>query len=142
MADAGNLVERMLDLAGAGPGDVLIDLGCGDGRVAIAAARRGARALGVDIDAARIAEADATAQSAPLARFRREDLFQTRLDEATIVALYLLPHVNLLLRDRLLNELRPGSRVIGHAFPMPGWTPAAEEQWDGRTIYLWIVPPR
>lgn len=136
-------VERMLDLAGAGPGDVLIDLGCGDGRIVIAAARRGTRGLGIDIDAARIAEAEAAAETAgigALAQFRREDLFQTRLEEASIVSLYLLPHVNAMLRDRLCTELKPGSRVVGHAFPMRDWAPAAEAQVDGRYLYLWVVP--
>lgn len=137
------LVDRMLDLAAAGPGDFLIDLGCGDGRIVIAAARRGVRALGVDIDADRIAEAEAAAAAArlaPLAQFRREDLFLTRLEEASIVTLYLLSHVNAWLRDRLRAELKPGSRVVGHGFPMPDWRPAAETQLGGRCLYLWIVP--
>lgn len=137
------VVERMLDLAGPGPGDILIDLGCGDGRIAIAAARRGARALGVDIDRARIAEAEAAAAAAGVASratFRQQDLFATPLGEASIVSLYLLPLVNRLLRPRLRGELRPGSRIVGHAFPMPDWEPEAEEVVDGRRIFLWIVP--
>ncbi|HYI65126.1 MAG TPA: methyltransferase domain-containing protein [Allosphingosinicella sp.] len=137
------LVERMLDLSGLGPGELLIDLGCGDGRIPIAAARRGARALGVDIDSARIAEAEAAAARAGVAGravFRNEDLFATRLDEADVVTLYLLPLLNLLLRPRLVAELRPGSRVLSHDFPMPDWEAAAHDVLDGRRIFLWIVP--
>lgn len=136
-------VERMLDLAGAGPGDLLVDLGCGDGRIVIAAAKRGARGQGIDLDAERIAEAAASARASgvgALVEFRREDLFQTRLEAASIVSLYLLPHVNSWLRDRLLTELEPGSRVVGHAFPMRDWAPAAEARVDGRYLYLWVVP--
>jgi cyclopropane fatty-acyl-phospholipid synthase-like methyltransferase len=139
------LVEAMLDLASVGPGDRLIDLGCGDGRIVIAAATRGALALGIEIDPARIAEAKAAAAAAGVpatARFRREDLFETRLEDATVVALYLLPHVNAMLCARLRGELRPGSRVVGHAFPMPDWAPAAQARVDKRQLYLWVVPER
>lgn len=137
------VVAHMLDLAGAGPGDLLIDLGCGDGRICIAAARRGARALGIDIDAARIAEAGAAARAAgveALVRFRREDLFQTRLGEASIVALYTLPLVHELLGPRLQTELAPGSRVVAHAWPIAGWPADRTETLPGgRTIYLWTI---
>ena len=139
------LVEAMLDLAGVGPGDQLIDLGCGDGRIVIAAARRGARALGIDIDPERVAGAEAAAMAAGVvatARFRHEDLFATRLEDATVIALYLLPHVNAMLCARLRGELRPGSRVVGHAFPMRDWAPTAQERIDGRQLYLWLVPER
>jgi SAM-dependent methyltransferase len=137
------LVERMLDLAGLAPSDYLIDLGCGDGRIAIAAARRGARALGVDIDPARIAQAMLAARLAGLetrARFRRQDLFATPLWEASVIALYLLPRINLALRPRLLTELRPGARIVSHAFDMGDWRPEAEQRHDDRRILLWIVP--
>jgi SAM-dependent methyltransferase len=136
------LVERMLDLAGVGPGDHLIDLGCGDGRVVLAAARRGASALGVDIDSERIAEAEAAAREAGLEHlvgFRREDLFATRLDGASVVTLYLLPLPNRLLAGRLRAELAPGSRVLSHAFAMRDWEPRAHEIVDGRELYLWVV---
>lgn len=133
----------MLDLAGAGPGDLLIDLGCGDGRICIAAARRGARALGIDIDAARIAEAEAAAAGAGVAQlveFRREDLFETRLEAASIVALYAVPLVHNLLGPRLRTELAPGSRVVAHAWPIQGWPQdRVETLADGRTLYLWTV---
>jgi SAM-dependent methyltransferase len=137
------LVERMLDLARLAPSDYLIDLGCGDGRIAIAAARRGARALGVDIDPARIAQANLAARLAGLetrARFRRQDLFATPIGEASVIALYLLPRINLALRPRLLTELRPGARIVSHAFDMGDWRAEAEERHDERRILLWIVP--
>jgi SAM-dependent methyltransferase len=137
------LVQKMLDLAEVAASDYLIDLGCGDGRIAIAAAQRGARALGVDIDPQRIQEAAAAAQFAGVqtrALFRRQDLFRTPIYEANVIALYLLPRINLALRPRLLTELRPGSRIVSHAFHMGDWRPEAEEEMDGRHIFLWIVP--
>jgi SAM-dependent methyltransferase len=137
------LVEKMLDLARVTAADYLIDLGCGDGRIALAAARRGARALGVDIDPVRIQEAVAAARFAQMESrvvFRRQDLFRTPIYEANVIALYLLPRINLELRPRLLTELRPGSRVVSHAFHMGDWHPEAEDELDGRRIFLWIVP--
>jgi SAM-dependent methyltransferase len=137
------LVEKMLDLAQVMASDYLIDLGCGDGRIALAAARRGARALGVDIDPVRIQEAVNAARFAQMesrVAFRRQDLFRTPIYEATVIALYLLPRINLALRPRLLTELRPGSRIVSHAFNMGEWRPEAEEELDGRRIFLWIVP--
>ena len=136
------LVERMLDLAGVGPGDHLIDLGCGDGRIVIAAARRGASALGIDIDVERIAEAETAARSAGvahLANFRQEDLFATRLEDASVVTLYLLPGLNHLLATRLQTELAPGSRVLSHAFAIRGWAPRVHEIIDRRELMLWVV---
>jgi len=136
------LVERMLDLAEVGPGDHLIDLGCGDGRIVIAAARRGATALGVDIDADRIAEAEAAARTAGVervVRFRCEDLFATRIEAASVVTLYLLPFVHGLLGARLRTELAPGSRVLGHAFAIRDWAPRVHEIIDQREVFLWVV---
>jgi len=137
------LVQRMLDLAEVGASDYLIDLGCGDGRIAVAAARRGARALGVDLDPLRIQEAAAAARIAGVesrVRFRRQDLFRTPIFDASVVAVYLLPEINLRLRPRLLTELRPGARIVSHAFDMGDWRAEAEETLDGRRIFLWIVP--
>ncbi len=137
------LVEKMLDLAQVTATDYLIDLGCGDGRIALAAARRGARALGVDIDPVRIQEAVNAARFARMESqvvFRRQDLFRTPIYEASVIALYLLPRINLALRPRLLTELRPGSRVVSHAFHMGQWRADAREELDGRRILLWIVP--
>lgn len=136
------VVEAMLELAAVQPGERLLDLGCGDGRIVIAAARRGAEALGVDIDSGRIAEAEAAAMAAGLAeraRFRREDLFATPLGVADVITLYLLSHVNAWLRQRLVAEARPGTRIVSHAFPMRGWEPGAIRQLGHRTLYLWIA---
>lgn len=136
-------VERMLDMARVGPGDYLIDLGSGDGRIAVAAAQRGARALGVDVDPMRIAEAVAAARLAGVetrARFRRQDLFETPLREATVVTMYLLPRINLALRPRILTELRPGTRVLSHNFTMGEWAPDGEEEVGSSRVYFWIVP--
>lgn len=137
------VVEAMLDLADVRDDDLVFDLGSGDGRIAIAAARRGARALGVDIDQNRVTDATRNAQMAGLdtrVRFRRQDLFQTPLREASVITMYLLPAVNLRLRPRLLTELRPGTRIVSHAFGMDDWTPDASQVVDGRNIYLWVVP--
>lgn len=137
------VVEAMLDLAQLGDDDYLIDLGSGDGRIAIAAARRGARALGVDIDADRVAEAVLAAEMAQVetrALFRRQDLFATPIREASVIAIYLLPDINLRLRPRFLTELAPGTRIVSHAFTIGDWRPDAHEVVEGRNIYLWIVP--
>ncbi len=130
----------MLELAKVGSGDCLIDLGCGDGRIVIAAARRDARAIGVDIDSERIGEATAAAAAAGVsASFRRQDLFHVALAEASVVTLYLLGHVNNLVRDKLLEELRPGARVVSHAYAISGWEPCARQEVNRRMIYLWTV---
>lgn len=132
-------------MAQAGPGERLIDLGCGDGRIVIAAARRGAEALGVDIDAERIAEAEAAAREAgveDLATFRCEDLFETRLESASVITLYLLSHVNLLLAPRLRIEPRPGARIVSYCFPMGDWLPDKVEPIGYSQLGLWVVPPR
>jgi ribosomal protein L11 methylase PrmA len=136
------LVERMLDLAGVVPGDHLIDLGCGDGRIVIAAARRGATALGIDIDPVRIADSVAAAHAAgveDLVSFRCEDLFATRLEAASIVTLYLQPLPNNLLAARFRTELAPGSRVLSHGYAMRDWAPRVHETIDRRELYLWVV---
>ncbi|WP_207774749.1 class I SAM-dependent methyltransferase [Sphingosinicella sp. YJ22] len=138
-----SLVEQMLDLAGVTAEDYLVDLGCGDGRIAVAAGQRGARALGVDIEALRIQEAAAAARVAGVegrVRFRRQDLFATPIHEASVVAIYLLPDINLRLRPKLLTELPAGARVVSHAFDMGDWAADAEEVHDGRRIFLWHVP--
>lgn len=137
------MVDAMLDMADVGAGDYLIDLGSGDGRIVIAAARRGAQGLGVDIDPARVAEAVNAARFAGVegqAVFRRQDLFETPIREASVIAIYLLPDVNLRLRPRLLTELRPGTRIVSHAFAMGDWRPDGQRDVDGRNAYLWIVP--
>jgi hypothetical protein len=137
------VVDRMLEMAEVGPADYLIDLGSGDGRIPIAAARRGARALGVDIDPMRIEEAHGAALLAGVetrARFRRQDLFRTPIREASVVTMYLLPDINLQLRPRILTELRPGTRVLSHNFNMAEWRPDAEEEVGASRVFMWIVP--
>lgn len=140
------VVDAMLGLAGVRPDDFVVDLGSGDGRILIAAARSyGARGLGVDIDPARIAEANFNAREAGVAgrvAFRREDLFLTPLGEADVLTLYLTPEVNLRLRPRILAQMRAGTRVVSHDYDMGEW------RWDERrrvgaaTVYLWLVPAR
>jgi hypothetical protein len=137
------VVAAMLDMAGLGSDDYLIDLGSGDGRIAIMAAHRGARALGVDIDPARVEEAAMAARLAQVetrARFRRQDLFATPLGEANVITLYLLPEINLRLRPRLLTEARAGTRIVSHNFTLGDWRPDAEQAIDASRIYLWVVP--
>lgn len=139
------VVDAMMELADVKPGDVVYDLGCGDGRLVIAAARRGAaKAVGVDIDPDRIADARANARAAGVAdrvQFVLGDLFQLDISDADVVTLYLLPELNLRLRPRLL-ALRPGARVVSHAFDMGDWRPDLEQYVEGKTVYAWTVPER
>jgi SAM-dependent methyltransferase len=140
-------VDRMLDVARVRPGDVVYDLGCGDGRMVIAAAKKfGTRGVGVDLDPARIREAQANAQRAGVDRsitFKVADLFETDLREATVVMLYLLPQVNRRLKPKLFAELQPGARVVSHAFDMgPDWPPDQHVKFGNDDIYMWIMPPK
>ena len=140
------VVDAMLQLGKVGKGDVLYDLGSGDGRIPVTAAKRfGIRAVGIDIDPQRIAEANENAKKnkvAHLVQFRNEDMFRTDIREATVVTLYLLPDLNVKLRKRLLAELKPGSRIVSHQFDMGTWKPERKLDVNGRTIYLWTVPER
>src|SRR5438045_594376 len=121
------VVDKMLEIAKVGKGDVLYDLGSGDGRIPVTAAKRyGIRAVGIDIDPERIREANENAKKAGvtnLVRFRQEDLFKADFREATVVTLYLLPDLNVKLRPRLWSELKPGTRVVSHQFDMADWKP-------------------
>jgi SAM-dependent methyltransferase len=140
-------VEAMLALGEVKPGDVVYDLGSGDGRIPIEAARRfGVRGVGIDISAERIAEARANARAAGvtgLVRFRRQDLFTADFREASVVTLYLLPELNERLKPRLLGELRPGTRIVSHAWDMGDWVPEKTVPVaEGFSIYLWRVPER
>jgi ribosomal protein L11 methylase PrmA len=134
----------MLKMAKVRKGDVLYDLGSGDGRIAVTAAKRyGVRAVGIDIDPERIREATENARKAGVAdlvQFRREDLFKADFREATVVTLYLLPDLNLKLRPRLWQELKPGTRVVSHQFDMADWKPEKQLELNGRTIYFWTIP--
>jgi SAM-dependent methyltransferase len=138
------IVAEMLRLGGVKKGDVLYDLGCGDGRIVIAAAKEfGTRGVGIDIDPERIAEAEANARAAGVAglvTFRTEDLFETEIRKATVVTLYLWPWINLKLRPRLLAELRPGTRIVSHYHDMGDWPPEKQIEVEGHPIYLWTVP--
>jgi SAM-dependent methyltransferase len=139
------VVEAMLRLADVGPADVVYDLGCGDGRIVIAAARRGARGVGVDIDPERVREARANARAAGVedrVEIREADLFDTDVRDATVVMLFLQPDVNLRLRPRLLAQLRPGARIVSHWHDMGDWKPTAQVKVSGRNVYLWTVPFR
>ena len=139
------VVDEMLKLAGVHKGDVLYDLGSGDGRIPVTAAKRfGIRAVGIDIDPERIREAADNAKRAgvtALVEFRREDLFTADFSEASVVTLYLLPELNERLMPRLL-ELKPGTRIVSHQFDMGDWKPDKRLELDGRTIYLWRVPKK
>ena len=140
-----DVVDRMLDAAGLTTDDFVIDLGSGDGRIAIAAAKRGALALGVDIDPQRVQEAQENAKRAGLqdkVTFVRQNLFETKLSDATVVTMYLLTKVNLDLRPRILSELKPGTRVVSHAFQMGDWQPDAHSEVGNREVFMWIVPAR
>jgi SAM-dependent methyltransferase len=140
------IVAEMLRLGGVSKDDLVYDLGCGDGRVVIAAAKEyGARGVGVDIDPERIAEAETNAKAAGVAKqvtFRNEDLFETEVKQATVVTLYLWPWINLKLRPRLLEELRPGTRIVSHYHDMGDWPPEKQTEVEGHKIYLWTVPER
>lgn len=144
-------VEAMLKLAKVGKSDVVYDLGCGDGRIVIAAALKfGARGVGIDIDPKRIAEARANARKAGVegrVRFLEQDLFKADIREATVVTLFLLDHVNLRLRPKLLSELKPGTRVVSNTFDMGDWRADVERSLDdpeagyfSSHFYLWVIP--
>lgn len=136
-------VEMMLDMGQVEAGDRVIDLGSGDGRIAIAAAERGADVLGVDLDPDLVSEARANAEKAGVAErveFRQEDLFDTPIADADVLTLYLLPNINLDLRPKILDDMRPGTRVVSHAFDMHNWPADMRRTVEGRVLYLWIVP--
>ncbi len=140
------VVEEMLKIANVRKGDVLYDLGSGDGRIPVAAAKKfGIRAVGIDIDPERIREANANAKKQgveKLVRFRNEDLFAADFSEATVVTLYLLPDLNVKLRPKLWKELKPGTRIVSHQFEMGDWKPQKQVELNGRVIYFWTVPAR
>jgi precorrin-6B methylase 2 len=138
------VVDAMLKLAKVGASDVVYDLGSGDGRIPITAARTyGARGVGIDIDPQRIKEATENLKAAGVGdkvRFLNQDLFTTNISEATVVTLYLLPSLNLKVMPKLNAELKPGTRIVSHAFDMGDIKPQQTMNVNGRTIYLWTVP--
>ena len=137
------VVDAMLKLAKVGADDVVYDLGCGDGRIVIAAAKNyGARGVGIDVDPERIGEAEENARKEGVedrVHFEQADLFETPIGEATVVTLYLLPSLNLKLRPKLWKELKIGTRVVSHAFDMDGWEPEQRIEVDGRKVFLWTI---
>lgn len=138
-----DVIEKMLELAKVTARDVVYDLGCGDGRIVIAAAKKGARAVGIDIDPKRISEANANAKAEKVTdkvRFIENDLFEANIGEATVVTLYLLNRLNEKLKPKLLKELKPGTRVVSHAFDMGDWQPEEKAQVGGTNVYLWRIP--
>lgn len=142
-----HVVTAMLKLAGVKASDVVYDLGCGDGRIVIAAAKEyGAHGIGIDIDPDRVQEARNNARKAgieKLVKFEVNDLFDADIHNATVVAIYLLPDVNLRLRPKLLKDLKPGTRIVSHDFHMGDWKPDKHELVDaGSSIYLWTIPPK
>jgi SAM-dependent methyltransferase len=144
------VVNEMLRLANVTASDVVYDLGSGDGRILIAAARdRGARGVGMEIDPVLVAQSTERARRLGLAdrlSFRQQDLFEADLTPATVVTLYLSPDLNRRLRPKLLSELRPGARIVSHSFDMGDWAPAQTLQVSSNegthTLYLWVVPAR
>jgi tRNA G37 N-methylase Trm5 len=142
-----NVVEAMLKMASVKQGDIVYDLGSGDGRIPITAVQKfgAAKATGIDIDPQRIKEANENAQKANVTdkvKFLNQDLFTSNFSEATVITLYLLPSLNEKLRPKLLSELKPGTRIVSHAFDMGDWKPEKTETVDGRTIYYWTIPKK
>jgi SAM-dependent methyltransferase len=145
-------VQEMLKLAGVNGTDMVYDLGCGDGRIVIAAAKDfGARGVGIDINPDRIREAQENARKAgveKLVRFEENDLFKADIHDATVVTLFLLNSVDLQLRPKLLADLKPGTRIVSNTFRMGDWVPdrhvevQTTEKYFSKDLYLWIVPPK
>ena len=140
-----DVVDKMIDLAGVKQGDVVYDLGSGDGRIVIAAAKKGAKAVGFEIDGDLVKQSRENIRAAGVqdsAEIRQQDILTVDLSQASVVTMYLLPDVNLKLKPNLLSQLKPGSRVVSHSFDMGDWKPDKAERVEGRTIYLWIIPAK
>jgi SAM-dependent methyltransferase len=139
------VVDRMIELGAVKSGDVVYDLGSGDGRIVIAAAKKGAKAVGFEIDGDLVKQSQENIRAAGVqdaAEIRRQDILTVDLSPASVVTMYLLPDVNLKLKPNLLSQLKPGSRVVSHSFDMGDWKPDKTERVEGRTIYLWIIPAK
>ncbi len=139
------VVDKMIELAGVKKYDVVYDLGSGDGRIVITAAKKGAKAVGFDIDPQLVKESRENLRKAGVedrAEIRDQDILTVDLSPASVVTMYLLPDVNLKLKPNLLSQLKPGSRVVSHAFDMGDWKPDRTERVNGRTIYLWTIPAK
>ena len=150
VASDAKVVAAMLEIAKVKKGDILYDLGSGDGRIPITAAKRfGTQGTGIDIDPVRVAEAKENARAAGVegrVRFIEGDIFDADIRNATVVTLYLLPDVNLRLRPKLLAELKPGTRIVSHNYDMGDWPPEKTLRIDlpdgQHMVYFWVVPPR
>jgi 2-polyprenyl-3-methyl-5-hydroxy-6-metoxy-1,4-benzoquinol methylase len=139
-----SVVDAMLKVANVKAGDVLYDLGCGDGRIPVTAAKLGATAVCIDIDPRRIAEANENVKKNNVGdrvKVLNQDLFTTDISNATVVSLYLLPSLNLKLRPTLWKTLKPGTRIVSHDFDMGDWKPEQTLNVDGATIYYWTITP-
>jgi cyclopropane fatty-acyl-phospholipid synthase-like methyltransferase len=140
------VVDEMLRMADVKKDDIIYDLGCGDGRIVITAAKRyGARGIGIDIDPERIKESEENARAAGVTdkvKFRLDDIFEADFKEATVVTLYLLDRLNEQLRPKLLRDLKPGTRIVSHAFRMGDWEPEKSAEVDGKMIYFWTIPAK
>lgn len=139
-----SVVDAMLKLANVTKTDTVYDLGCGDGRIVITAAKRyGATGVGIDINPERIQEANENARKAGVTKkvkFIEGDLFATDFSNASVVTLYLLNEVNMRLRPKLLEQLKPGTRIVSHSFSMGDWKPEQTITVDGATVYFWTIP--
>lgn len=139
------VVEEMLDMAGVGPGDYVIDLGCGDGRIVIAAAKRGAFAHGVDLDPERIEEAWENAEKEGVTDkvvFVEENIYDTDFSQANVITMYLFPTINIKLRPSLLEKLEPGSCIVSHDFSMDEWKADKHVRKNDHSVYYWVIPAR
>jgi SAM-dependent methyltransferase len=139
------VVDKMIELAGVKKDDTVYDLGSGDGRIVIAAAKKGARAVGFEIDPELVKQSQENIRKAGVldrTEIRNEDILTVDLSPASVVTMYLLPDVNLKLKPNLLSQLKPGSRVVSHSFDMGDWKPTKTERINGRTLYLWIIPAK
>ena len=139
------VVDKMVDLAAIKKGDVVYDLGSGDGRIVVTAAKKGAKAVGFEIDGDLVKQSRDNIRKAGVqdqAEIRQQDILTVDLSAASVVTMYLLPDVNLQLRPNILSQLKPGSRVVSHAFDMGDWKPDRIERVEGRTLYLWTIPAK
>jgi SAM-dependent methyltransferase len=139
-----NLIRAMLDAAKVAPNDFVMDLGSGDGRIVIAAAKRGARAVGIEYNPDMVELSRRNAEKAGVsdkATFMKADIFESDFSKATVITMYLLPQLNIKLRPTILN-LKPGTRVVSHAFSMGDWSADQTIEEEGRTAFLWIVPAK
>lgn len=138
------VVDAMLKVANVKAGDVVYDLGCGDGRIVVSAAKLGARGIGIDIDPQRIKEANENVARNGVGdrvKILNQDLFTTDISDASVVALYLLPTLNMKLRPTLWKTLKPGTRIVSHDFSMGDWKPEQTLSVEGATIYYWTITP-